>query len=113
MRGAHTSRDRSFLHSRGENTYRETQHVTDWLAEYLYGKSEKEVADLTGLGLSGAKNLRLGKNGISGTALTNLLTNDPEFRARYFEFCGGVLPTSPEAVGTLHRLLNDLQRSGG
>jgi hypothetical protein len=65
-----------------------TKEFTDWVRQQAQNYTEKQLAEITGLSLKAAANLRAGKSGCIGTTLANWCMNDPVFGAAYAEHVG-------------------------
>lgn len=75
-----------------------TREWSDWLATWANRYSEKELAEITGLGIKGAQNLRAGKSGGKGNTIATWCQNDPVFGAAYAERVGII----PEGHAEFH-----------
>jgi len=87
-----------------------TREFSDWIAEQARPYSEKELADITGLGIKGAQNLRAGKSGCIGSTLATWCKNDPIFAAAYCEYVGFIPPGHAEFAGRMNQAIQASQR---
>jgi hypothetical protein len=83
---------------------------SDWLADQAARRSEKDIADKTGLTPKAVGNLRQRKNKISFDCLVEWCRNDPDFAAAFAEHVGLIRPGEAEFAGALTRAFNAFQR---
>ena len=93
-------------------TRSDTRECSDWLAQQLRRQSAKDIAEKTGQGLRAAEAVKMGRNGLNMAHLVNICRADPEFRAAFFTYCGGVLEGQPEMVAALSRAINAVVNGG-
>lgn len=87
-----------------------TNELVDFVQERARRLSIKDVSRLTGLSNKAVVHLREGTAGASAQTISTWCRNDPQFRAEYFQFCGGFLETDPEMVAGISRMLNGYAR---
>ena len=87
-----------------------TRDFSDWIAQQARQYSEKELSDITGLGIKGAQNLRAGKSGCIGSTLATWCMNDQIFAAKYFEYVGLIPIGHAEFVGRFNETVAAAQR---
>jgi len=84
----------------------DTSECSDWLKEQFRRQSSKDISTVAGIGQRAAEGVKQGKNGLTMAHLVNICRADPDFRAAFFEFCGGKLEGDPEMVAALSRAIN-------
>lgn len=94
-RGEHNSNRRS-----------DTRECSDWLADQLRPIPAKVIADEAAIGQRAAEGVKMGRNGLTMAHLVSMCRANPEFRAAFFQFCGGHLEGTPEMVAALSRAIN-------
>lgn len=97
-------------HSDNPHLQTDTGECSDWLAEQLRSRSAKDIARKTGQGQRAAEAVKMGRNGMTMAHLVNICRADPEFRAQFFQFCGGMLEGDPEMVAALSKAINAIVR---
>lgn len=85
----------------------------DWLADELCKRSEKEVANDTGMTPKAVGNLRQRRNKISFDNFVELCIADPQFAAAFAEYVGLIRPGEAEFAGALTQAFNAYQRKQG
>lgn len=83
-----------------------TPECNDWLADQFRPHSAKVISEKTGQGQRSAEAVKMGRNGLTMAHLVNICRADPEFRAAFFQFCGGKLEGDPEMVAALSKAIN-------
>lgn len=89
-----------------------TPECSDWLKEKLRQQSGKEISEKTGQGQRAAEAVKMGRNGLTMAHLVNICRADPDFRAQFFQFCGGKLEGDPEMVAALSKAINAVMQRG-
>lgn len=97
-------------HSDNPHIQTSTDECGDWLADKLRSQSAKIIARKTGQGQRAAEAVKMGRNGLTMAHLVNICRADPEFRAQFFQFCGGLLEGEPEMIAALSRAINAVVR---
>jgi hypothetical protein len=90
-----------------------TPECSDWLADRLRPLSAKVISERTGQGQRAAEAVKMGRNGLTMAHLVNICRADPEFRAAFFQFCGGKLEGDPEMVAALSKAINAVMQGKG
>lgn len=88
-----------------------TGEATDWLKDYLSNKSAKYIEAKASVGSRAAENIKQGRNGMTMAHIVSMCRADPDFRAAFFQFCGGMLEGEPEMVAALSHAINAVMRS--
>lgn len=99
-------------HSANKHLSTTTIECNDWLADQLSNQSAKDISRKTGQGQRAAEAVKMGRNGLTMAHLVNICRADPEFRAAFFQFCGGHLEGEPEVVAALSRAINAVMQRG-
>lgn len=87
-----------------------TAELVDFVKRRALKYTIKELCQITGLSEKAVINLRLGEAGASAQTISTWCRNDPEFRAEYFYWCGGLLESDPEMVAALTIAINRIVR---
>jgi hypothetical protein len=98
---------------RGENEHGNrvsTAELVDFVQVQTRKRRAKEVQRLTGLSIKAIENMRMGLSGASAQTITTWCRNDPDFRAAYFAYCGGMLEGDPEMLAGLTRAVQSFMR---
>lgn len=82
----------------------------DWLVEQLVQRSEKEVADQTGMTPKAVGNIRQRRNKISYDNFVELCCADADFAASFAEYVGLIRPGEAEFAGAITKAFNAYQR---
>lgn len=110
----HSSRgntDRTLRGDRRNQTSRlSTRDFTDWLKGHAQKYTAKELADITGLSVKAAENIRAGLAGASGTTLSTWCMNDKLFAGAYAEYVGLIRPGHAEFVARVSQAVLASQR---
>jgi hypothetical protein len=100
--------------NRGEHSANErtaTPDCADWLRDFFRNTSAKVIANDAGVNLRAAESVKMGRNGLHMNHLVNMCRSNPDFRAAFFQFCGGTLEGEPEMVAALSRAINAVVRA--
>lgn len=85
----------------------------DWLADQLARRSEKEVANSTGMTPKAVGNVRQRRNKLSFDNFVELCLADEDFAASFCEYVGVLKPGEAELAGALTKAFNAYQRKQG
>lgn len=77
----------------------------DWLKDQLSGAEVGEIATDAQCTKRAAENIRAGENGMRMEYLVAMCRNNPEFRAAFFEFCGGELEIPGDLTAMIQKYL--------
>lgn len=86
------------------------RHNGDWLAEQAAKRSEKEIADRTGLTTKAVGNIRQRRNKINFDNFVEWCRNDHHFAAEFAEYVGLIRPGEAEFAGAITHAFNAYQR---
>ena len=77
----------------------------DFLKTNLAPLESGEIAEDAQCTKRAAENIRSGENGMRMEYLVAMCRNNPQFRAAFFEFCGGQLEMPPELTAVITKYL--------
>lgn len=113
MRDTLGKRQRTFHGDPRPNISAGKRDNSDWLAEQAAKKSEKEIADKTGLTPKAVGNIRQRRNKINFDNFVEWCRNDHHFAAAFAEYVGLIRPGEAEFAGAITHAFNAFQRMKG